>query len=387
MASLTEFTPQELINIRRDLHKIPEIGLEEYQTHEYLINKINEITNHHKNVEIRTWNTGILVMVHGTNPRKIIGWRADIDGLPVKEEVQSDYMSTREGFMHACGHDFHMTIALGLLKRAVNTEHREDMLFLFQPAEENEAGGMLMYEAGAFGDWKPTEFYGLHVNPNLPIGVIATRVGTLFAGTCEVRVTLKGKGGHAAFPHLANDMVVAGSSFIQQVQTIVSRNVNPMEGAVVTFGSFHAGTTNNVIADEAKLFGTIRTLTQEMNLLTQKRIRQIAEGVAGTFDCEVEISLDQKGYLPVENNLELTTQFMKYMSGKEECEFQEIGAAMTGEDFGYLLSKIPGTMFWLGVETPYALHHPKMNPNEKALAIAVRHVGDFLLEQAKLINS
>ena len=281
--------------------------------------------------------------------------------------------------MHACGHDMHMTLALGVLEKMIATPPKNNLIFLFQPAEENEAGGMLMYEADVFdGDWLPDEFYGLHVRPDLKVGDIATNTHTLFAGTCEVKINFKGTGGHAAFPHHANDALVAASYFITQVQTIVSRNVDPIEGAVVTFGSLHAGTTNNVIAETAFLHGTIRTLTQEMNQLTQKRIRAIAEGVAMSFGLAVDIELKQGGYLPVENNPELAQDLMTFFDAQDGVNLIDIEPAMTGEDFGYILSNIPGVMFWLGIDTPYALHHPKMSPDEGALAFGVEQISAFL---------
>ena len=364
--------------IRRDLHQIPEIGLEEYKTHAYLMRIIDELTAGLDFVEIRTWRTGILVFVKGSTPAKTIGWRTDIDGLPIVEETGFAFASRHEGRMHACGHDMHMTIALGLLEKLTTEQPKNNLLFLFQPAEENEAGGMLMYEDGAFGDWLPDEFYGLHVRPDLKVGDIATNTSTLFAGTCEVKLTFKGKGGHAAFPHNANDALVAASYFITQVQTIVSRNVDPIKGAVVTFGEFHAGTTNNVIAETAFLHGTIRTLTQEMNLLTQKRLREIAEGVARSFGVELDLELKQGGYLPVENHPELAAQCMNFFQKESDVHMIDISPAMTGEDFGYLLSKVKGVMFWLGIDSPYALHHPKMAPDEAALPFAIEKFGKFL---------
>ncbi|WP_426807443.1 N-acetyldiaminopimelate deacetylase [Streptococcus anginosus] len=364
--------------IRRDLHQIPEIGLEEYKTHAYLMRIIDELTAGLDFVEIRTWRTGILVFIKGSTPTKTIGWRTDIDGLPIVEETGLAFTSQHEGRMHACGHDMHMTIALGLLEQLTTEQPKNNLLFLFQPAEENEAGGMLMYEDGAFGDWLPDEFYGLHVRPDLKVGDIATNTSTLFAGTCEVKLTFKGTGGHAAFPHNANDALVAASYFITQVQTIVSRNVDPIEGAVVTFGEFHAGTTNNVIAETAFLHGTIRTLTQEMNLLTQKRLREIAEGVAQSFGVELDLELKQGGYLPVENHPELAAQCMNFFQKENGVHMIDILPAMTGEDFGYLLSKVKGVMFWLGIDSPYALHHPKMAPDEAALPFAIEKFGKFL---------
>lgn len=372
----------DLIQTRRDLHQIPEIGLEEFETQAYLLDVIKKLIAGKDFVELRTWRTGILVYLHGSQPTKTIGWRTDIDGLPVNEQTGLPFASKHQGRMHACGHDFHMTIALGSLERALEKQPKNNLLFLFQPAEENEAGGMLMYKDQAFGDWLPDQFYGLHVRPDLKVGQIATNTHTLFAGTCEIKINFKGKGGHAAFPHEAKDAVVAASYFITQVQSVVSRSVNPIEGAVVTFGVLQAGTTNNVIAETAFLHGTIRSLTQEMSLLVQKRVTTIAESVAAAFDMEVEIELKQGGYLPVENNPKLARELMDFFQEKEGVELIDIEPAMTGEDFGYLLSKVPGVMFWLGIDSPYALHHPKMSPKEEALAVGVDAVSSFLAKKA-----
>ena len=372
----------DLIQTRRDLHQIPEIGLEEFETQAYLLDVIKKLIAGKDFVELRTWRTGILVYLHGSQPTKTIGWRTDIDGLPVNEQTGLPFASKHQGRMHACGHDFHMTIALGSLERALEKQPKNNLLFLFQPAEENEAGGMLMYKDQAFGDWLADQFYGLHVRPDLKVGQIATNTHTLFAGTCEIKINFKGKGGHAAFPHEAKDAVVAASYFITQVQSVVSRSVNPIEGAVVTFGVLQAGTTNNVIAETAFLHGTIRSLTQEMSLLVQKRVTTIAEAVAAAFDMEVEIELKQGGYLPVENNPKLARELMDFFQEKEGVELIDIEPAMTGEDFGYLLSKVDGVMFWLGIDSPYALHHPQMSPKEEALAIGVEAVSSFLAKKA-----
>ena len=370
--------PLDLIAIRRQLHQIPELGLEEFKTQAFLLEQIQALVEGKDFVSIKTWRTGILVFLQGSQGQKTIGWRTDIDGLPIVEETGLDFKSQHPDRMHACGHDVHMTLALGLLEEMVQKQPKENLLFLFQPAEENFAGGMLMYEDGAFGDWLPDEFYALHVRPDLKVGQIATNRSTLFAGTCEVKLIFKGVGGHAAFPHLAKDALLAAATFVTQVQTIVSRNVNPIEGAVVTFGSLHAGTTNNVIADQAFLHGTIRALTQDMNLLVQKRLRTIAESVAASFDMEVEIELNQSGYLPVENNPELADRLMAHFEADPQVDLIDIEPAMTGEDFGYLLHQIPGVMFWLGVETPYALHHPKMSPKEEVIPFAVDRIAQFL---------
>ncbi|HFI0321263.1 TPA: N-acetyldiaminopimelate deacetylase [Streptococcus suis] len=372
----------DLIATRRALHQIPELGMEEFKTHAFLMETIEGLLQDCSFSQVRTWETGILVYLTGSAPQKTIGWRTDIDGLPIVEETGLDFKSLQPDRMHACGHDFHMTIALGLLEKMAEQQPKNNLLFLFQPAEENLAGGMLMYEAGAFGDWLPDEFYGLHVRPDLKVGQMATNRATLFAGTCEVKIRFTGKGGHAAFPHTANDALVAASYFVTQVQSVVSRNVDPIEGAVVTFGSMHAGTTNNVITETAFLHGTIRALTQSMSLLVQKRVREIAEGIALSFGVDLEIELNPSGYLPVENNPQLADELMTYFEQVDGVEMIDCPPAMTGEDFGYLLNKVPGVMFWLGVDTSYPLHNPRLSPKEEVLPFAVDKLSDFLKTKA-----
>lgn len=372
----------DLIATRRALHQIPELGMEEFKTHAFLMETIEGLLQDCSFSQVRTWETGILVYLTGSAPQKTIGWRTDIDGLPIVEETGLDFKSLQPDRMHACGHDFHMTIALGLLEKMAEQQPKNNLLFLFQPAEENLAGGMVMYEAGAFGDWLPDEFYGLHVRPDLKVGQMATNRATLFAGTCEVKIRFTGKGGHAAFPHTANDALVAASYFVTQVQSVVSRNVDPIEGAVVTFGSMHAGTTNNVITETAFLHGTIRALTQSMSLLVQKRVREIAEGIALSFGVDLEIELNPSGYLPVENNPQLADELMTYFEQVDGVEMIDCPPAMTGEDFGYLLNKVPGVMFWLGVDTPYPLHNPRLSPKEEVLPFAVDKLSDFLKTKA-----
>lgn len=364
------------VKIRRELHLIPEIGLEEYKTHEYLMKKIMDLPQEH--LEIKTWNTAIVVRVKGTEGAKTIGWRTDIDGLPVTEETGLSFQSIHEGRMHACGHDMHMAIALALLTKFSHQPVKDNFVVLFQPAEENESGGKLVYDHGLLDEWMPDEIYALHVQPDLPVGTIGSRSGTLFAGTCTIRAKFKGKSGHAAYPHKSNDMIVAASQFVTQLQTIVSRSVNPVEGGVITIGTFNAGTAENIISGEANLSGTIRTLTTEMSQLMMERVRQIKVGIEQSYQCEIELILQQGGYLPVVNAEKETNEFIAFMENNPAVDFVLSPTAMIGEDFGYLLDKIPGTMFWLGVNSPFELHHAKMNPNEAAIPFAIEQVGAFL---------
>ncbi|MDK1717298.1 N-acetyldiaminopimelate deacetylase [Dellaglioa algida] len=372
-------TTEELIKIRRDLHQIPEIGLEEFETQAYLLNLISTFNQNF--MTIKTVETGILVRLAGSIGHYTIGYRTDIDGLPVAEKTGLPFSSRNEGRMHACGHDIHMTVALGILNYFSENQPMANMTFIFQPAEENASGGKRLYESGLLDEWMPDEIYAFHDNPQLPAGTIGTRLGTLFAGTCEIHAHLTGKSGHAAYPHQANDMVVAGAQLVNQLQTIVSRNVDPIQSGVVTLGQFTAGTTGNVIAGEAQINGTIRALTQEMNLLIQKRVTTICEGIALTYGCEVELNLIQGGYLPVENNESKTENFIRFMTNDSEVSFVETQPAMTGEDFGFLLSKIPGTMFWLGVDSPYSLHSEFLAPKEVAIDAGVLAMTHFLTDR------
>jgi N-acetyldiaminopimelate deacetylase len=375
----------DLIAIRRHLHQIPELGLEEFETQAYLLELINSIAKEKNYVSIRTWRTAILVLISGSVPTKTVAWRADMDALPVTEETGLSYASKHEGRMHACGHDLHMTIALGLFEKLIQVQPKQNFLFLFQPAEENIGGAKLMYEENAFGDWLPNEFYALHVRPDLPVGTIATNTHTLFAGACPFDITFTGKDGHAAFPHLANDALVAMSYFVTEVQTIVSRNINPLDGAVVAIGEMHAGTVMNQVAGHAELHGTIRSLTAKTAEVAQRRVREIAEGVAKSFNVTADIQVTPGGWLAVENEPERARELMTFFETKTPAvNLVDIPPAMTGEDFGYLLNKIPGVMFWLGVNSSSALHSSTMTPDESAIPFAVENISKYL---AKLADS
>lgn len=378
---MKKMTEEELIAIRRELHQIPEIGMEEYQTAEYLLNKIAELPQ--EKLDIKVQDTAIIVVVKGSEPTKVIGWRTDMDALPITEQTGLPFSSQHEGMMHACGHDIHMTIALGLLDKVIDQPLKEDILFFFQPAEENKSGAKIYTDNGFLDVSKIDEMYGLHVNPDLPVGVIATAAGTMFAGDSSFKVTFTGKESHAALPHEGNDMIVAAASFIQQAQTIISRNVNPMQSAVITFGELNAGFASNILAGTAYLSGTIRTLTHDMTHLVMSRIKEIANGIAVSFQCDVSIEFDNLGYVPVVNDDTTTTRLIDFLSLHPDIELVASEPLMTAEDFGYILKQIPGTMVWLGVASEYGLHHPKFNPNEQAIQKAVSVMGDYLVALAK----
>ncbi|WEV54213.1 N-acetyldiaminopimelate deacetylase [Leuconostocaceae bacterium ESL0723] len=377
---MAELNEQDLIDIRRHLHTIPELALHEVETQAYLEKVIAGFRQDYLTIKkLDKLPTALLIHIKGSDSHKTIGYRSDIDALPVTEETGLPFASKHPGRMHACGHDIHMTVALGLLSYYAENQPNDDMVFFFQPAEESESGGLIAYELGAFeGEYRPDEFYALHDNPQLPAGAIGCRQGTLFAGTSEVDIDFTGKGGHAAYPQDANDMVVAAASFVTQAQTIVSRSLNPIESGVVTLGKIEAGTVRNVIAGKARIEGTIRGLKQPVLETITARLKDLGEGVARSYNCQVDMAFDQGCYLPVVNNPELTTDFIDFMKADPDVDFIETQPAMTGEDFGYLLSKIPGTMFWLGVEDNEPLHSAKLSPKEAAISRGVNAIKAFL---------
>ncbi|KIP22379.1 N-acetyldiaminopimelate deacetylase [Anoxybacillus ayderensis] len=356
------------INIRRDLHQIPELGFQEWKTQRYILDYLARLPQ--ERLQMKTWRTGIFVRVLGMAPKKTIGYRADMDGLPIDEQTDVPFRSTHEGRMHACGHDMHMAIALGVLTHVVHHPIRDDMLFIFQPAEEGPGGALPMLESDEMKQWMPDMVIALHIAPEYPVGTIATKEGLLFANTSELFIDLIGKGGHAAFPHETKDMVVAASALIMQLQTIVSRNVNPLDSAVITIGKLTSGTVQNVIAERARLEGTIRTLSPEAMEKVKGRIEAIVRGIEVAYDCEAHIDYGSM-YYQVYNDEALTNEFMQFVEQKTDVHLVRCQEAMTGEDFGYMLARIPGFMFWLGVQSPFGLHHAKLNPNEEAIGVAI----------------
>jgi N-acetyldiaminopimelate deacetylase len=363
------------VQIRRDLHQIPELGFQEYKTQQYIINFVNRLPK--ERVELRTWRTGVVVRVKGIAPQKTIAYRADMDGLPIIEQTDLSFPSMHEGNMHACGHDFHMSIALGVLSHLINHPIDDHTLFIFQPAEEGPGGAEPMLHSDVLKDWQPDLIMALHIAPEYPVGTIAIKPGLLFANTSELFIDLKGKGGHAAFPHHTNDMVVAACSLVTQLQSIVARNVDPLDSAVITIGKITSGTVQNIIAETARLEGTIRTLSAESMIKVKERICALIQGIEVGYQCVANIDFGAM-YYQVENDKELTKEFMDFIDKNTDMSVIECKEAMTGEDFGYMLKMYPGFMFWLGVESDFGLHHAKLNPNEAAIKKAIDAIVKYI---------
>lgn len=373
---------KSLVEIRRDLHRIPEIGFQEDKTQKYLLAIIEELKKSYFQVDL--WKTGIILTIHGSKPSFKIGWRADIDGLPIEENTGLPYESTHHGYMHACGHDFHMAIAIGLVKAFSEQQPINTTIIYFQPAEEGPGGAkpMLEWMQRERKDLLPDYLFALHIAPEYPVGTIATRSGLLFANTSELFIDLHGVGGHAAFPQHTKDMTVAAANLIMQLQTIVSRNLNPLDSGVITIGKMVSGYVQNSIAEDARLEGTIRTMSAESMLLMKERIEALCKSIEIAYGCEVSIDYGSS-YYQVYNEDYCAKMLLETAEKVAGTAPYECPPAMTGEDFGFFLKEIPGAMFWTGANSPYGLHHASLQPDEMLLDINVRFVEQFLRDFKK----
>ncbi|MET1248024.1 N-acetyldiaminopimelate deacetylase [Sporolactobacillus sp. STCC-11] len=366
----------DYIGIRRALHQIPELGFEEVETQAFLLEQIQRLPQ--DRIQMKKWKTGLLVHVSGTDPSKLVGFRTDIDGLPVKENTGYDFQSKHEGKMHACGHDFHMTIALGALENIVLHPVKEDTLFIFQPAEEGPGGALPLMASDEFKTWKPDLIFALHVSPEFPAGTVATKEGILFANTSELFIDFNGKGGHAASPHLTHDTIVAASHFIVGLQTIVARRVNPLHSAVLTIGKITGGFKQNIIAEHARVEGTIRTLSQDTMALIKDDIERQVKAIEIAYQCKGTIDYGAN-YYQVFNRKEYVDPFICFCKDKD-FPYVICDDAMAGEDFGYFLKELPGFMFWLGIGKTSSLHAADFKPDEAALAQGVKVVSAYIRE-------
>ena len=370
---------KSLLDIRRDLHRIPELGFQEVKTNAYLLERILELPQ--DRLTIIPWKTGIVVKVEGLQGNKTIGWRTDIDGLPIPEATGLAFKSEHEGQMHACGHDVHMTIAIGLLRNFVENPINDHIVIIFQPAEEGPGGAFPMREwlKSEHPELIPDQIFAFHIAPEYPVGTVATRPGLLFANTSELFIDLIGTEGHAAYPHQSRDMSIAAATLLLQLQTIVSRTLNPMEPAVVTIGKMTSGTVQNIISGKARLEGTFRAMDAETMTIIKEKIESLCRATEIAFDCEIQLDFGFT-YYQVKNDETLATEFLAFAEQDSSTNAILCGAAMTGEDFGFFLEEIPGVLFWAGVDSPYGLHHAKLNPNEAIIDYLIPFVASYFRE-------
>lgn len=365
----------ELVATRRDLHRHPELGFEETRTAGVVAGRLGDL-----GIEPRTGvaGTGVVGVVSSEpspgEPRRTVLLRADMDALPIQEENDHEYRSTVPGRMHACGHDGHTAILLGVARLLVEDPPPGNVVLVFQPAEEKPGGARPMIEAGVLADPPVDAAIGLHLWSNLPVGTVGTNPGPLMAGASEFRLTIKGRGGHAALPHQAVDAVVVASHVVVALQTLVSRETSPLDSAVVTVGSIHGGTTFNVIAERAVLEGTVRAFEDDRREALRDRIAALAQGVAGAMGAEA--TLEWTPHYPATVNdpamAALVAREAAVVVGEENV-FTDI-RTMGAEDMSYFLRAVPGCFFFVGaanaargITAPH--HNPRFDIDEAALPI------------------
>ncbi len=366
----------QIVDWRRRLHQKPELGFREFLTAEFLTQKLQEWGIEH---ETGIAKTGIVATIRGSRPGKVFAIRADMDALPIQEQNKVPYKSQHDGIMHACGHDGHTAIALGTAYYL--SQHRDDFAgtvkIIFQPAEEGLGGAEPMVEAGVLKNPDVDAIIGLHLWNQLPLGTVGVRSGALMAAVECFDCVIQGKGGHGAIPQQTVDSVVVGSQVVNALQAIVARNVNPIDSAVVTVGEFHAGTAHNVIADSAKMSGTVRYFNPLYKGYFGKRMEQVIKGVCDSQGATYNLHYWEL-YPPVINDGAIADLVR---SVAEEVVESAIGVVpecqtMGGEDMSFFLQAVPGCYFFLGSANAakglaYPHHHPRFDFDETALGMGV----------------
>lgn len=363
----------EMVDIRRYLHKHPELSFKEFNTADY-------IANYYKNlnipVETNIGGNGVIATLEGKLPGKTIALRADFDALPIQDEKDVAYKSQVPGAMHACGHDAHTATLLVLAKvmKEFQDKLQGTIIFLHQHAEELPPGGAIsIVQSGALE--QVDAIFGNHFWSTLPLGTIATKQDVFMAGADRFTITIRGKGGHGAYPEETKDAVVIGAEVVTALQTIISRNVSPIDTGVLTIGQFEAGTAFNIIADEASMQGTIRYLKQEVKETIKEELYRTIKGICIANDVAFDIEYED-GYPPLVNHPEETSIIFEVANNIDDVsQVKEAEVQLAAEDFAYYLHDKKGSFFFTGAHKEghdYPHHHPMFDLDERAMPIAAK---------------
>ncbi|MCJ7753208.1 MAG: M20 family metallopeptidase [Thermoanaerobaculales bacterium] len=375
LAAANEILPW-MIEVRRDLHQNPELGLEEHRTSAKIQGLLDEMGIEHID---GLGVTGVLGLIRGTGEGKVVALRGDMDALPIQDAKDVSYASTIPGKMHACGHDVHTTVLLGAarLLQKNRSSFSGTVKLLFQPAEETVGGAKLLIAAGALENPRVDAIFGLHVDPELDVGRVGLHFGQRNASSDNLQIIVHGKAAHAAYPYLGVDAIVAAAHVVTSLQAIVSRNLDAREAAVVSLGTISGGTQANILADRVVLVGTVRCLDQATRTLVLQRIKETAEAVALALGARAEVNIEPS-YDPVVNDasmVHIVEESSRKLLGDESVVIFKT-PQMGVEDFGYYLSEVPGAFYSMGVRNEAAgivhpVHNGLFDVDENAMAIGV----------------
>jgi hippurate hydrolase len=366
----------EITAWRRDIHAHPELLYDVHRTAASVAEKLKSFGC--DEVVTGIGRTGVVGVIRGSKPDdggRVIGLRADMDALPIEEASDLPYRSTVPGKMHACGHDGHTAMLLGAARYLTETRNfAGTAVVIFQPAEEGGAGGKAMVQDGLMDRFRIEEVYGMHNYPGLPVGQFGLRPGPLMAAADRLTIEIEGRGGHAARPHISVDTVLVGAQIINQIQSIVSRNVDPLQAAVISICVFQAGSTDNVIPQTALLRGTARSLTPEVRDLLEKRLHEVVTGTAELYGATAKLTY--KRDYPVTRNHERQAAFAAAVAaqvvGQERVD-DRFAPVMGAEDFSFMLEARPGAFIFVGNGDSAGLHHPAYDFNDETIPIGTSY--------------
>ena len=365
-----------VIKVRQELHQIPELAFQEFKTQDYILEKLRA----YPDLRIHRFNPTGLLVEYKTRTNKYLLFRADMDALPITENTGCSFSSLHSGKMHACGHDIHITILLGLIDQVMQCKPACNLLFLFQPAEEGRSGAEAVLADPVWAKYDIESAFALHVSPDLPAGTISSRAGNFFAATAEYDVTIQGVSSHIATPEKGKNALQAGIEIYQSVQQL-PHIVKSDERFLCDFGKITAGTVRNSIPALCQLSGTMRAIDRKMIAALKESLKAICQAVAAAYDIEITTEFLAE-YQEVYNSATLLEN-LKIAAAQTNISYQQADMTMAGEDFGFIAGRWQGLLFWLGASGKefYPLHSDRFLPSEKSIAIGIKLFYQIILNK------